>query len=62
MQKCFEGIMTHNISNCLVIINAKNISMAILKGDQLQIPIVSLVDFNIPNILQKLITYHVPRT
>ncbi len=31
------------------------------KTDQLQISIVSLVDFNIPNILQKLITYPIPK-
>jgi hypothetical protein len=31
------------------------------KADQLQISIVSLVDFNIPNILQKLITYPIPK-
>jgi UTP--glucose-1-phosphate uridylyltransferase len=34
--------------------------MAIFEADQLQIPIVSLVDSNIPNILQKLITYPIP--
>jgi UTP--glucose-1-phosphate uridylyltransferase len=57
MQKCFEGIVTHDIPNCLVIINANKNSMAILEANQLQILIVSLVDFNIPNRLQKLITY-----
>jgi hypothetical protein len=39
MQKCFEGIMTHDIPYCLVIINANTNSMAILEVDQLQIPI-----------------------
>jgi small subunit ribosomal protein S2 len=53
MQKCFEGIMTHNIPNFLVIINENKNSMAILEADQLQILIVSLVDSNIPNRLQK---------
>ncbi len=57
MQKCFEGIVTHDIPDCLVIINANQNSMAILEVDQLQIPIISLVDSNIPNKLQKLITY-----
>jgi ribosomal protein S2 len=53
MQKCFERIVTHDIPDCLVIINANKNSMAILEANQLQIPIVSLVDSNIPNILQK---------
>jgi UTP--glucose-1-phosphate uridylyltransferase len=60
MQKCFEGIVTHNIPNCLVIINANKNSMAILEADQLQIPIVSLVDSNIPKKLHKLITCPIP--
>jgi ribosomal protein S2 len=60
MQKCFEGIVTHDIPDCLVIIDANKNSMAILEADQLQIPIVSLVDSNIPNRLQKLITYPIP--
>jgi len=60
MQKCFEGIVTHDIPNCLVIINANQNSMAILEVDQLQTPIISLVDSNIPNRLQKLITYPIP--
>ncbi|KAG6548163.1 hypothetical protein Mapa_010213 [Marchantia paleacea] len=34
--------------------------MAILEANQLQIPIVALVDSNIPNRLHKLITYPVP--
>jgi ribosomal protein S2 len=60
MQKCFEGIVTHNIPDCLVIINANQNSIAILEANQLQIPIVALVDSNIPNRLHKLITYPVP--
>uniref|UniRef100_UPI0030FE687C ribosomal protein S2 n=1 Tax=Cyathodium cavernarum TaxID=351593 RepID=UPI0030FE687C len=60
MQKCFGGIMTHNIPDCLVIINANQNSMAILEANQLQIPIVALVDSNIPNRLHKSITYPVP--
>nr|WIA66360.1 ribosomal protein S2 [Apopellia endiviifolia]WIA66401.1 ribosomal protein S2 [Apopellia endiviifolia]WKW95122.1 ribosomal protein S2 [Apopellia endiviifolia] len=60
MQKCFEGIVTHNIPDCSVIINANRNSMAILEANQLQIPIVALVDSNIPNRLHKLITYPVP--
>jgi small subunit ribosomal protein S2 len=60
MQKCFEGIVTHDTLDYLVIINANKNSMAILEADQLQIPIVSLVDFNIPNRLQKLIIYPIP--
>nr|YP_009775863.1 ribosomal protein S2 [Bartramia patens]QJA16089.1 ribosomal protein S2 [Bartramia patens] len=60
MQKCFEGIMTHDIPDCLIIINANKNSMAILEANQLQIPIVSLVDSNISNRLQKLITYPIP--
>jgi UTP--glucose-1-phosphate uridylyltransferase len=59
MQKCFERIVTHNIPDYLVIHANKN-SMAILEADQLQIPIISLMDYNILNILQKLITYPIP--
>ncbi len=33
MQKCFEGIVTHDIPDCLVIINANKNSMAILEAD-----------------------------
>jgi len=46
MKKYFEGIMTHNIPDCLVIMNANKIIMAILEANQLQIPIISLVDSN----------------
>ena len=53
MQEYFEGIMTHNIPYCLVIMNANKNYMAILEANQLQIPIISLVDSNISNILQK---------
>ncbi len=60
MQKCFEGIMTHDILDCLVIINENKNFMAILEVNQLQILIISLVDSNIPNRLQKLITYLIP--
>nr|QIA60152.1 ribosomal protein S2 [Haplomitrium mnioides]QIA60194.1 ribosomal protein S2 [Haplomitrium mnioides] len=60
MQKCFEGIMTHNIPDCSVVINANQNSMAILEANQLQIPIIASVDSNIPNRLHKLITYPVP--
>jgi ribosomal protein S2 len=42
--------MTHDILDCLVIINENKTSMAIVEANQLQIPIVSLVDFNLPNI------------
>jgi ribosomal protein S2 len=52
--------MTHDIPDCLVILNANKNSMAILEANQLQIPIVSLVDSNISNRLQKLITYPIP--
>jgi hypothetical protein len=37
MQKCFERIVTHDIPDCLVIINANKNSMTILEADQLQI-------------------------
>jgi hypothetical protein len=47
---CFERIVIHNILDYLVIINENKTSMAIVEANQLQIPIVSLVDFNIPNI------------
>nr|YP_009674933.1 ribosomal protein S2 [Haplomitrium hookeri]QDE12938.1 ribosomal protein S2 [Haplomitrium hookeri] len=60
MQKCFEGIMTHNIPDCLIVINANKNSMAILEANQLQIPITASVDSNIPNGLHELITYPVP--
>nr|AMF83688.1 ribosomal protein S2 [Aneura pinguis] len=60
MQKCFEGIVTHNIPDCSVIMNANQNSMAILEANQLQIPIVASVDSNIPNRLHKSITYPVP--
>jgi ribosomal protein S2 len=52
-RKCFEGIMTHNIPDCLVIMNANENSMAKLEVNQLQIPTISLVDSNISNKLQK---------
>jgi ribosomal protein S2 len=35
MQKCFVGIVTHDIPDCLVIINANKNFMAILEADQL---------------------------
>jgi ribosomal protein S2 len=60
MQKCFERIVTRNIPNCLVIINANKNSMTILEADQLQIPIISWMNSNILNKLQKLITYPIP--
>nr|WHW95859.1 ribosomal protein S2 [Aneura pinguis]WHW95901.1 ribosomal protein S2 [Aneura pinguis]WHW95943.1 ribosomal protein S2 [Aneura pinguis] len=60
MQKCFEGIVTHNIPDCSVIMNANQNSMAIPEANQLQIPIVASVDSNIPNRLHKSITYPVP--
>ena len=60
MQKCFEGIVTQNILDCLVIINANQNSIAMVEANQLQIPIVALVDSNIPNRVHKLITYLVP--
>ncbi len=52
--------MTHDILDCLVIINENKNFMAILEVNQLQILIISLVDSNIPNRLQKLITYLIP--
>jgi ribosomal protein S2 len=41
MQKCFKGIMTHDILDNLILLNANKNSMAILEADQLQIPIIS---------------------
>ncbi len=35
MQKCFEGIVTHDIPDCLVIINANKNSMAIFEANQI---------------------------
>ena len=59
-RKHMKNVQKHFIPDCLVIMNANKNSMAILEANQLQIPIVSLVDSNISNRLQKLITYPIP--
>nr|YP_006073035.1 ribosomal protein S2 [Nitella hyalina]AEH42849.1 ribosomal protein S2 [Nitella hyalina] len=60
MKKCFEGIVTNDIPDCLVIMNANQNSMAILEASQLHIPIVCLIDSDIPSKLQQRIHYPIP--
>lgn len=67
MQKCFEGCLSknkvaerNNQPDCIILFNAKKSSTAILEANLLQIPIISIVDSNIPNHLHKLITYPIP--
>lgn len=60
MQICLQKIMTQDISDCLVIINEDKTSMAIPEANQLQTPIVSLMDPYISNKFQLLITYFIP--
>jgi len=76
MQKCFEGTIVSStkgsflrklsptaftgVTDCVVIFNANQNSTAIYEAHVNQIPIISIVDSNIPNELYKLITYPIP--
>jgi small subunit ribosomal protein S2 len=62
MQKCFEGTIDSykKIPDCLVVLNAMQNSTAIYEAHLNQIPIISLVDANVPSDLYKLITYPIP--
>nr|YP_009277457.1 ribosomal protein S2 [Psilotum nudum]AOH05927.1 ribosomal protein S2 [Psilotum nudum] len=55
-----SGLMTRQIPDRLVILNAHRDFLAILEANRLQIPIVSLVDSTLPKRLHKLITYPIP--
>ena len=67
MQKCFEGLRKQlpvgnpkGIADCVIIFNANQNSTAIYEAHLNQIPIISIVDSNIPNELYNLITYPIP--
>lgn len=60
MQKYFEGLMTRQIPDGLVILNARKDFVAILEANRLRIPIVPLVDSTLSERLHKLITYPIP--
>lgn len=60
MQKDFQGLVTRQIPDRLIVLNARKDSVAIIEADRLEIPIVSLVDSTLPKELQELITYPIP--
>nr|YP_009755780.1 ribosomal protein S2 [Gonatozygon brebissonii]QIQ23058.1 ribosomal protein S2 [Gonatozygon brebissonii] len=66
MQKSFEGCFSKENRDralrpdCIIILNAKKNSTAILEASLLQIPIISVVDSNTPSKLHKLISYPIP--
>jgi ribosomal protein S2 len=64
MQKCFEGALaseaTESGPDCVIIFNASQNSNAIYEAHLNQIPIISIVDSNVPNELYNLITYPIP--
>ena len=66
MQKCFEGLRklspsaSKGVADCVIIFNANQNSTAIYEAHLNQIPIISVVDSNIPNELYNLITYPIP--
>lgn len=65
MQKCFEGsVKTSNWTaskpDCVIIFNATQNSTAIYEAHLNQIPIISIVDSNVPSVLYNKITYPVP--
>jgi ribosomal protein S2 len=67
MQKCFEGAKPRSEGreavkrpDCVIILNAKLGATAVYEAHLNQIPIISLVDSNIPNELHRLITYPIP--
>lgn len=63
MEKCFEGaedaLMTQ-LPDCVIIFNANQNSTAIYEAHLNQIPIIALVDSQIPDKLYNLITYPIP--
>jgi ribosomal protein S2 len=69
MQKCFEGLLGNRkkTSNwdatkpdCVIIFNATQNSTAIYEAHLNQIPIISIVDSNLPSELYNKITYPIP--
>jgi ribosomal protein S2 len=64
MQKCFEGVkqtlMNSSGPDCVIILNANQNSTAIYEAHLNQIPIIALVDSQIPDKLYNLITYPIP--
>jgi ribosomal protein S2 len=66
MQKCFEGLpklspsTPKGIADCVIIFNANQNSTAIYEAHLNQIPIICVVDSNIPNELYNLITFPIP--
>jgi small subunit ribosomal protein S2 len=60
MQKCFEGIVTQERPDCIIVFNANQNQKAIEEANRLQIPIICLVDSNVSNNLQNKITYPIP--
>jgi ribosomal protein S2 len=60
MSKCFEGILAKELPDCILVMNATQNYNAINEAAKLQIPIIALVDSNIPNSLHHKITYSIP--
>ena len=60
MQKCFEGIITQERPDCIIVLNANQNKKAIEEANRLQIPIICLVDSNVSNYLLNKITYPIP--
>lgn len=60
MQKCFEGILTQDRPDCIIVFNANQNGNAIEEANRLKIPIICLVDSNVSNKLQNMITYPIP--
>ena len=60
MQQCFEGIVTQQRPDCIIVFNANQNQKAIEEANRLQIPIICLVDSNVSNNLQNKITYPIP--
>lgn len=63
MQKCFEGVkhtLLNQLPDCVIIFHANQNSTAIHEAHLNQIPIIALVDSQIPDKLYNLITYPIP--
>lgn len=60
MQRYFEGLITRQIPDGLVILNARRDFIAIFEANRLRIPIVSLVDSTPPEGLHRLVTHPIP--
>lgn len=60
MQKCFEGIVAKDLPDCVILFNANLNSNAIQEAKQLQIPIIAIVDTNVPNPLHNMISFPIP--